>query len=176
NFYGMLAVASTLLFSLGLLPWTGGRMKRAIARARETGELNAPGAQPLAAVELTTSRVPYGYRPGLADFAVPMLTLLGVAIIPFFFTGSVRIAEAFGLAVVAAFVLALLKGMRLRDAMEGFVDGCKGVTVGAIILGLAVTLGYVSGELNTAAFIVEAIGEQVPRIMLPAIFMAVCMA
>lgn len=175
NFYAILAVASTFFFAMQLLPWVGGRMKRARARARETGQLNAPGAQPIAAVELTTSQVPEGYRPGLIDFLGPMLVLLCVAIIPFFFTGRVRIAEAFGLAVVSGAVLALFKGMSLRDVMEGFIDGCKGVTVGAIILGLAVTLGHVSGELNTAVYIVEAIGEHTPRLALPAILTVVCM-
>lgn len=176
NFYGFFAIASTLLFALGLLPWTGAKMRRAIARARETGALNAPGAQPIAAVELTVTKVPAGYRTGLADFAVPILTLLGVAIIPYFLTGTVRIAEAFGLAVLGAIALALLKGMRLRDAVNGFVDGCKGVTVGAIILGLAVTLGLVSGELGTAAYIVERVSDQLPALLLPAILMGVCMA
>lgn len=176
NFYGIFAITSTLLFALGWLPWTGAKMRRAIERARTTGQLNAPDAQPVAAVELTETRVPAGYRSGLADFFVPILTLLGVAVVPYFFTGSVRIAEAFGLAVLAAFALALLKGMPLREVMDGFVDGCKGVTVGAVILGLAVTLGYVSRVLNTAGFLVEAVSGALPPVLLPALFMGVCMA
>ena len=175
NFYGIFAVYSTLLFALGLLPWTGAKMRRAIERARETGQLTAPDAQPIASVELSVPKVPPGYRTGLADFLVPILTLLGVAIIPYFLTGTVRIAEAFGLALLSAIALALLKGMRLRETVDGFVEGCKGVTVGAIILGLAVTLGYVSGQLGTAAFIVENVSDQLPLIALPAILMAVCM-
>ena len=176
NFYGILAVASTLLFASGLLPWTGAKMRRARERARATGELNAPDAQPLAPAELTVPRVPAGYRPGLADFALPILTLLGVAIVPYLMTGTVRIAEAFGLALLVAVSLALLKGMALRDVLDGFVSGCKGVTVGAVILGLAVTLGLVSRELGTAAYIVETLGDSVPRTLLPAILMGVCMA
>lgn len=176
NFYGIFAIVSTLLFALGWLPWTGARMGRAIRRARETGELNAPGAQPIAAEELTRMRVPPGYRGGVADFLAPMLTLLGVAIIPYFLIGQVRIAEAFGLALLVAFGLALAKGMRLAEAMDGFVDGCKGVTVGAIILGLAVTLGQVSKSLGTAAFIVEATSGIVQPALLPAILMGICMA
>ena len=35
------------------------------------------------------------------------------------------------------------RGMKLDEVFEGLVDGIKGVTVGAIILGLAVTLGIV---------------------------------
>jgi Na+/H+ antiporter NhaC len=176
NFYGILAVLSTLLFAVGWLPWTGARMKRAIHRARTTGQLNAPDADPLAAEELTTLRVPDDYSAGVADFVLPMATLLGVAIVPFFLTGSVRIAEAFGLAVLVAIVLALVKGMPLKEAIGGFVDGCKGVTVGALILALAVTLGEVSRTLGTAAYIVETTAQLVVPALLPAILMAICMA
>jgi Na+/H+ antiporter NhaC len=176
NIYGLLTVTAALLFALGLLPWVGRRMARATARARETGELNSPTAQPIAAEELTELRIPPGYRGGMVDFVLPMATLLGVAIIPYFFTGQVRIAEAFGLAVLAAFAVALLKGMRLSDAMAGFIDGCKGVTIGAVILGLAVTLGLVSRSLGTATYIVEVTSHLIVPALLPAMLMAICMA
>jgi Na+/H+ antiporter NhaC len=176
NFYALIMVAGALLLALGWLPWTGRRMARAAQRAQQTGELNAPGAQPIAAAELTELRIPAGYRGGMIDFVLPMATLLGVAIIPFFFTGQVRIAEAFGLAVLVAFAVALAKGMTLGDAMAGFIDGCKGVTIGAIILGLAVTLGLVSRSLGTAHFIVEATSHLVVPALLPVILMGICMA
>jgi Na+/H+ antiporter NhaC len=175
NFYGIFAVLSTLLFSLGLLPWTGAKMRRAITRSRETGQLDAPGSKPLASSELTTLQIPTDYRSGVIDFALPMGTLLTVAILPYFFIGRVLIAEAFGLAVVVAFLLALAKGMTLGGAMDGFVDGCKGVTIGAIILGLAVTLGFVSRALGTAAFIVDSTAALVAPAFLPAILMGICM-
>lgn len=182
NFYGMFAVLSTLLFSLGLLPWVGGKMRRATERARTTGQLNAPGAKPLAADELTQLVIPTHYRSGLSDFLLPMGTLLGVAIIPFIIAeaaggqGRVYIAEAFGTAVLVAFIVAIAKGLSLQEAMDGFIDGCKGVTIGAVILGLAVTLGYVSGQLGTAAFIVEATSSIINPTFLPAILMGICMA
>lgn len=176
NFYGIFAVASTFLFSLGLLPWTGSKMRKAMERAQTTGQLNAPGSRPLVAEELTNLRVPAGYRSSIADFLVPMGTLLLVAIIPFFVTGSVKIAEAFGLAVVVAILLAVIKGMPLTTAIEGFVDGCKGVTVGAIILGLAVTLGNVSKALGTANYIVEVAASHIHPVVLPGLLTFICMA
>jgi Na+/H+ antiporter NhaC len=182
NFYGIFAVGSTLLFAFGWLPWTGARMKRAIERARTTGQLNAPDAKPLAADELTRLQVPADYRGGIIDFLLPMGTLLGVAIVPYVaarlmgLPGRVYIAEAFGIAVLVAFIVAIAKGLSLRAAMDGFIDGCKGVTIGAVILGLAVTLGFVSRELGTAAYIVEATSAFVRPALLPAILMAVCMA
>jgi Na+/H+ antiporter NhaC len=176
NFYGIFAVLSTLLFAVGWLPWVGGKMRRAIERSRTTGELNAPGARLIASRELTELRVPSHYPTGISDFLVPMGTLLGVAILPYFFTGQVRIAEAFGLSVLVAFAWAIAKGMSLPMALAGFIDGCKGVTVGAIILGLAVTLGEVSKALGTAAFIVETTAAIIQPLFFPAILTAICMA
>jgi Na+/H+ antiporter NhaC len=182
NFYGIFAVTATLLFSLGLLPWVGGRMRRATERARTTGQLNAPGAKPLAADELTTLQVPTNYPSGLTDFLLPMGSLLGVAIVPYVVArlmgepGRVYIAEAFGIAVLVAFIVAIAKGLSLRQAIDGFIDGCKGVTIGAVILGLAVTLGLVSRELGTANYIVEATSGIIQPIFLPAILMGICMA
>ncbi len=191
NFYGLFAITLTLLFALELLPWEGAKMKRARKRARETGKLDRDGSEPLAADELTQLKIPGGYRPGLEDFLVPLFVLVGVALtgvigplipaiqqgeIEIFLAGiSVPIAEAFGLAVLAAMGLALVKGMELKQVVDGFVDGCKGVTIGAIILALAVTLGTVSGELGTANFIVETTAELVNPVILPALFMLICM-
>lgn len=181
NFYGVFAISMTLLFALGWLPWVGGKMQRAITRARTTGQLNAPGAKPLAADELTELRVPTGYNSGKISFLLPMAVLLGVAIVPYVVAqlrgqqGTVYIAEAFGLAVLTGFAVALFKGMSLNDVIDGFVDGCKGVTIGAIILGLAVTLGHVSGSLGTAQYIVETTSHIIQPVLLPAIFMVICM-
>ena len=175
NFYGLFAVLTTLLFAIGALPWVGPRMAAAIERARTTGQLNRPGSTPLASDEITRQRVSEGYSPGLADFVVPMGTLIGVAMIPFFVVGDVWIVEAFGLALLAGIGLAVLKGMPLSEAMTGFIDGCKGVTIGAVILGLAFSLGEVSRRLGTAAYIVELATGVVPALLLPAVLLLVCM-
>lgn len=175
NFYGIFAVLTTLLFALDRLPWIGRKMRAARERAQRTGALNREDAQPLSADELTRLKVSEHYRPGLADFVVPMATLIGVAMVPFFIVGDVWIVEAFGLAVLMAAILALLKGMSLNEVMTGFIDGCKGVTIGAVILGLAFTLGQVSGALGTAAYIVETTTGYLPAVLLPAVLMLVCM-
>ena len=65
--------------------------------------------------------------------------------------------------------------MSLENVIDAFVDGCKGVTIGAIILGLAVTLGNVSEGLGTAAFIISATESIIIPVLLPAIFMLICM-
>ena len=72
NFYGIFAVLFTLLFALDKLPFVGKTMRRAQRRARETGELDSPHAEPVAAKELTSVNVADGYKPSLLDFFTPI--------------------------------------------------------------------------------------------------------
>ncbi len=195
NFYAIFAVLLTLLFALEHMPFlpgrlwggvplvVGRRMSSAIRRARETGALDRPDAEPLAAKELTAVDVAPGYRPGLIDFLGPMAVLLGVAILPYvyayFVLGSrqppLYIAEAFLAAVVAAIAIALAKGMRLKTAIGAVVEGCKGVTIGAIVLALAVTLKHVAEAVGTAAYLIDVAGAALSPVIVPALFLVLCM-
>lgn len=175
NFYALFAVATTLLFSLEVLPWVGASMGRARRRARDTGALDAAGAQPLLGSQDAELHAAEGYASSLADFAVPIGVLLGVAILPFVLFDVSWVNEAFLLCVLSAMLLAVLRGMSLAVILEGFLEGCRNMTIGAIVLGLAVTLGTVSKELGTATWVVHAIGDTLPRVALPAILMLLCM-
>lgn len=185
NFYGIFALIITLLFAWEYLPWVPGKkMRAAMKRVKETGKLDRDGAEPMASKELTEMQIPSDYKPGLIDFFGPIGTLLGVAIIPYIITyfvmgntenPTLMIAEAFVLAVLAGIFIALVKGMELQTAIEGFVDGCKGVTIGAIILALAVTLKSVAEAVGTADYIVQLVGDAIDPVFLPAILMVLCM-
>ena len=185
NFYAIFAILITLLFAWEKLPWVPGKkMRNAMKRSRETGVLDRPGATPMAADELTQNKVPKNYNPGLIDFFGPIGALLGVAIIPYvvtyFFMGrtddpTLLVAEAFVLAVLAGIGIALAKGMKLQEAIDGFIDGCKGVTIGAIILALAVSLKEVADAVGTAAYVVELVGDIIAPVALPGILMILCM-
>ena len=50
------------------------------------------------------------------------------------------------------------------------------MTLGAIVLALAVTLGTVSRELHTADYLVALLAGSVPIMLLPALLMGLCMA
>ncbi len=101
--------------------------------------------------------------------------LLSLAILPYVLYEVNFINEAFMACLLSAMVLAAIRGMAIQDILGAFVDGCKTMTIGAIILGLAVTIGYVSKELQTADYLVKLIGNQVPPIALPAILTGLCM-
>jgi len=185
NFYAIFAILITLIFAWDKLPWVPGKkMRAAIERARSGGPLDRKGATPMAADELTQQKVPKGYKPGLIDFFGPIGALLGVAIIPYFVTyfimgrkddPTLMIAEAFVLAVLVGIGIAMVKGMKLQVAINGFIDGCKGVTIGAIILAFAVTLKEVADAVGTADYVVAMIGDLIVPAILPGILMILCM-
>ncbi len=178
NFYGWLAVAFTLLFAMNKLPFIGHRMRNARNRAIDTGELDAAGAKPMLSKELISRNVPDGYRPSLLDFFVPIIVLLGVCIIPYLLYETLMIFEAFGLALVSAVLLSIIRGMSVSDAFDGLIEGIKGVTVGAVILALAVTLASVSETLGASAFVIEYTAEFLATMpfIVPGLLMVVCMA
>lgn len=185
NFYGIFALLMTLLFAWELLPWIPSKkMRDAIKRSRETGKLDRDNSAPMSSKELTEMDIPEDYNSGLIDFFGPIGTLLGVAIIPyittFYIMGNTEdptllIAEAFVLAVLTGMFVALAKGMELKTVMDGFVDGCKGVTIGAIVLALAVTLKEVAESVGTAEYVVALVGDSIAPMFLPAILMGLCM-
>ena len=185
NFYAIFAILITLIFAWDKLPWVPGKkMRAAIERVRNGGPLDRKGATPMAADELTQQKVPKDYNPGLIDFFGPIGALLGVAIIPYVVTyflmgrkddPTLMIAEAFVMAVLAGIGIALAKGMKLQVAINGFIDGCKGVTIGAIILAFAVTLKEVADAVGTADYVVAMIGDLILPAMLPAVLMVLCM-
>ena len=177
NFYAWFAVLLTLLFALDKLPFLGKPMRAAVNRVDTTGALDRPGAIPMASSELTQANIAPGYNPALIDFIAPIGTLLGLCIVPWLLGGTPMVFEAFALAVVVSIVLSILRGMSTADAFEALVTGIKGVTVGAIILGLAVTLGTVSEALHTSAFIIDATVPTLSVVpyILPSLLMLICM-
>jgi len=185
NFYAFFAITLTFLFSLEYLPWIPSRqMREAVDRARTTGKLDRDEATPLTSRELTEMKVPDAYTPSLVDFIGPIGILLGIAILPYLYTyfylgntedPTLLIAEAFVLAVLAGMGIALFKGMDFNEVMDGFVDGCKGVTIGAIILALAVSLKEVADAVGTAEYVVDTVGQAIPPAILPGLLVVLCL-
>ena len=166
-FYAIFAVLGTFLLSIERAPLLGSQMKKAMKRARDTGNLDAPDAKPLSAKELETSHLPMGYKPHVAEFFAPLIVLIGTAIGTFILWGSPEIVWAFGLALLVAMFMALGRGMSLQDLILGVGDGLKGVVLGSVILLLAVTIGGVSKASGGGAFLVSLLGSAMPFWLLP---------
>lgn len=175
NFYAIFAVLSTLLVALGVMPWMGRTLRAARNRAIEEGLLDRVGAQPMIPDDPDRTERDESYSPHIADFAVPLGALLGIAIGSYLVTGSAWVDEAFSSALLLAMVVAWVRGMTLANIIGAFVAGCQKMTVGALVLGLAVTIGEVSKDLGTGQFVVDLLGGRVSPLTLPAILTGLCM-
>ncbi len=177
NFYAWTAVTMTFLFSLDRLPLLGTPMARAINRVNTEGLLDREGSSPVLSQELSGGNELEDYKPWLLDFAAPILTLMSLCIVPWLVTGSPMVFEGFALAVVVGLGITILRGMSLSDAVDAMMTGIKGVTIGAVILALAVTLAAVSTALGTSSFVIEATSEGLLTVpyVLPALLLVVCM-
>lgn len=167
SFYCLFAVLGTFLLCIDRAPFLGRKFRTAIARAKETGQLDAPGANPLSARELQMSQVPPGYTPHVMEFFLPLITLVSLAVGTFVFTGAPQVRWAFGAALALAFVIALVRGMSLLNIMGGFIDGLKGVVLGSVILMLAIVVGAISRETGGGLFLVDLLGQRLPYWALP---------
>tara|TARA_B100001121_G_C18700507_1_gene627544 strand:- start:17431 stop:19359 length:1929 start_codon:yes stop_codon:yes gene_type:complete len=172
SFYAIFAVIGTLLLSFDKAPFLGKQMKEAIKRSRETGQLDADGAKPLSAKELEASDVPPHYKPHVIDFFLPLALLIGVTIGTFILMGSPKVRWGFGLAFMSAAVLALVRGMRLTEVIEGIGEGLKGVVLGSVILILAITIGGIAKQAGGGVYLVDMLGSSIPFFLLPTILMA----
>lgn len=167
SFYSLFAVLGTLLLSIGILRFSGPGLRRARDRARATGLLDAPGALPLSAKEIEVPDIPEGYRPGLTEFLLPLILLIGIAVGTFVYTGTPRVNWGFGAALMTAVCLALFNGMSLRNVIEGIGLGLKSVVLASVILLLAVTIGGISQEVGAGIYLVDLLGDEISYWMLP---------
>jgi Na+/H+ antiporter NhaC len=167
SFYGIFAVIGTLLLACDKAPFLGKRFRAAIKRARETGELDAPGAKPLSAKELQASHVPEGYAPRVNEFFLPLGLLIAIAIGTFILSGSPNVHWAFGAALMLSAMIALCRGMKLVDLVDGLGEGLKGVVIASVILMLAIVLGSISKQAGGGLYMVDLLGESLPYWALP---------
>lgn len=171
-FYAIFAVLFTFLLSINYSPFVGKKLQAAIIRARTTGQLDAPDAEPLSARELERTEVPTDYQPHVIDFFLPLGVLIFIAVYTFVTRGQPEVRWAFGSAVLSAAILAILRGLNLRKLMEGIGEGLKGVVVGSVILLLAITIGGISQQTGAGIYLVELLGERVPYWLLPLMLQA----
>lgn len=167
SFYGILAVLGTLLLSLNVTTFAGKRIRAAHVRAKTTGQLDAPNAQPLSAKELQHCNVPEGYKSHYLEFLLPLTALILIAVFTFIFIGTPKVNWAFAAALGLSIFIALAKGMSLINVIDGFGNGLKGVVVASVILMLAVIIGFISKEIGGGLFLVSLLGEHVPYWALP---------
>lgn len=173
--YAGFAVLFTFLLSIDRMPFISRTFKQAIVRARETGELNRPGARPMQEEEETLVRVPDHYHPSPWEFVIPLALIIGIAIGTFVVLDSPNVMWAFGIALIVAYLTSRARGMSLSDLVEGFNHGIQSVSYGAVVLLLAVVIGGVSRETGGGLFLIDWLGDAIPHVFLPALFFVIAL-
>lgn len=179
RFYSLLGLAFVFL-----IIWTGrdfGPMAKAERRAKSTGKVLAEGATPMVSDEAQDFENETGkYR--WYNAIVPILTVIVVTITGLYVNGGglegAGLQEAFGNAdasvvllwasfagiIVAGLMTLVQRILSVKELVDAWVSGVKSMTVAAMILTLAWSLGAVNKDLGTAKFIVA----QAQQINLPA--------
>jgi len=174
NFYAL----GTLVM-VGLVAWSRleyGPMAAAEHRARTTGQLAGPGANPPSASEITDAEPHTAVRPRLRSIVVPLAVLLLTMPVLFLITGGfpsnnllTAFSEAQGgisilIASFAAGIVALAMGIADRTftfsgAITTYVAGVKGMALVYVILTLAWSIGSVTESVGTSDYIVGVIEQ-----------------
>ena len=180
NFFSMGAIAFAL--ALAWTGWSFGPMKRAEARAAQTGALSRPGSKPLVADELA------GIEPGpnaprrARDLIIPLCVMVGMIFAGLYATGEGNIMEgsgstavlwAVGAAVLVAMALYALPrggrpGMPVGDAMDQVMKGSSGMIGVTFLVVLAFALGRVAREMEMGPYVAGLLDAVGPLWWMPA--------
>ncbi len=69
--------------------------------------------------------------------------------------------------ILAGLMTKVQRILTINEIIDAFIEGVKSMTVPAMILALAWSLGGVNSELGTAVFMVNTIGKSVPAFLIP---------
>ena len=187
SFYCLLTLVFMLMNILTAREF--GPMHRAEQRARRTGEVLAPGAQPLSDPTLIAE----GSKTGAtlwSNALVPVSLVILVTALGLFFTGkealgpgSHSLREIIGEADPYATIIwsASLSGMAailmtvskrilsLNGVMEAWINGVRSMVMACVILVLAWTIGRICTDMKTAEFLVGISAEVLSPSLLPLI-------
>ena len=158
NFYPMLMLLFTLLIAAGILP-DFGPMRAAERRAAATGALIRPGAKPLVSDDGDDVLDAAAGREAslILELLMPVVLLVGVGAVTLVQTGSVRIVEAFMLAVSWLFGVLAVRGSfsGIDEVADVIVAGTKSVMAALLIVALAYALNAVTTELGAGQYIID---------------------
>ncbi len=193
-FYPLLALAFVVMTSA--MNRDFGPMAAAEARAASGGGLHRPGAMLAADTQSELLEPPEGAPLRWLNAAIPVLTVILVVLFGLLASGRAAVGadaplmEVIGAAdpfatllwgslagcLVAMALTVSQRILTLRETLEAWVAGMKAMVIAMVILVLAWSLGAVTEQLGTAAFLSQILEGQVALPMLPALIFIVAAA
>jgi len=187
RFYPILMLL--FVFWVGFRGRDFGPMRRAERRALRDGLVSRPGAQP--ASDFHDEAVPDDMKGRPMNAVVPVVVVVVVAALGIYFDGrakvlaaglepnlravvgeassSAAILWATGAGCLSALALAVYsKALSFTQSIDAWLGGMKAMLYAVIILVLAWALGGVCRELDTAGFLIGAVGDWISPVWIPA--------
>lgn len=193
RFYDIFALV--MVFLVGYMLKDFGPMYKAEKRARLTGKTLADGAKPMASTDIEKEGLKEGIKCKISNAVIPIAVLIVLGFVGLWYSGGgtsepftlAGIRTAFGnsdasiallwsaiVASIVAIVMAVSqKIMTINEAMDSWVEGFKSLTITAIILTLAWSLGAVTENVGAANFLIKAITGTLPAAILPLLVFAI---
>ncbi len=185
NLYCIFAVAF-----VGIISFTGrdfGPMAAAEIRAEKEGKIIRDGASPMMDVGTELGEPIKKAKPRIMTFFLPVIALVVVTLVGFYYTGLSPETKGQGLMVIlgaadaytallwgsfamtfVGIILALgTRTMSIKETMDSLIDGMKLMLLACVILTLAWSLGAITGDMALADFIVAKLGGSMPFGLLP---------
>lgn len=183
NFYCLISVAAALVFSL--IGFDFGPMKRAEIRARETGLLDDPASNPMAAPVADDLEV---LNQGVAkarNLILPILVLIITIVTVMLVTGNGNILDGSGMQailwgpfvalLVAAGLYISQKTYTVNTFLDDMFSGASHMLSIAFILIFAYAMGGVVKQLGTGQYLADVFANFLSPGLLPAlVFLMAC--
>jgi Na+/H+ antiporter NhaC len=194
RFYPVLALFFAALVALSRRDF--GPMAAAERRARETGQLYRPDAQLLTDTASDVMQPKKDAPHRWPNAALPVLTVIAVVLGGLYVTGragaeeGARLWDVFGASdpfitmawgslagcVVAMGLSVSQRILSLEEAIDAWLNGMRSMLIAIIILTLAWSLGSVTAEIGTAAYLSQVLSDRVALNLIPVIVFAVAAA
>ena len=187
RFYPILMLL--FVFWVGFRGRDFGPMRRAEERALTQGLVSRPGAQP--ASDFHDEAVPDDVEGRAMNAVVPVVVVVVVAALGIYFDGRAKALEAglqsslraivgeasssaailwaTGAGCLSALALSVWSGaLSFGKSIDAWMGGMKSMLYAVVILVLAWALGGVCRDLDTAGFLIGAVGDWMSSVWIPA--------
>lgn len=136
---------------------------------------------------------PIEKKPMIWTFVLPILALVVVTIVGFYYTGAKVGGEslieklgnadaatallwgAFAMTLVGVVIALSFKLMTIAETMKTILEGFKLMLLACAILVLAWSIGTVTKDMNLAGYVVSAVGKNISFVFVPTIIFVVGM-
>ncbi len=186
-FYPLLALSFVFLTSL--MNRDFGPMARAEARAASGGGVLRPGSRPAAEISESFVNAKEGAPERWWNAGIPVLTVVIVVLAGLYASGSAAagadgsLRDIFGAAdpfrtllwgslsgCLAAAALSISQRLLdMKECVDAWLGGVKAMMIAMVILILAWSLGDVTTDVGTAAYVSQLLGGNLPLFLLPAV-------